>query len=182
MQKNWIGRSEGTRVTFPVLAGEGAAVSDTIEVFTTRVDTIFGATCVFVAPEHEMVEKFAMLSEDAEAFRKRVTVFRTQDRTARLTGEIEKEGFFTGRYAQESVYRRADTDLGRELRARASTARARSWRCRRTISATSSSRRNTSCQSRSSSIQTPISVTRRRRSIRRSTTTAASSTRANSLA
>jgi leucyl-tRNA synthetase len=99
MQKNWIGRSEGTRVTFPVLAGDGAAVSDAIEVFTTRLDTIFGATCVFVAPEHEMVEKFAILSDDADAFRKRVTGFRTQDRTARLSGEIEKEGFFTGRYA-----------------------------------------------------------------------------------
>jgi leucyl-tRNA synthetase len=99
MQKNWIGRSEGTRVTFPVLAGEGAAVSDSIEVFTTRIDTIFGATCVFLAPEHPIVEKFAMLSGDADAFRKRVTGFRTQDRTARLSGEIEKEGFFTERFA-----------------------------------------------------------------------------------
>ena len=88
-------------MTFPVLAGESsAAVSDAIEVFTTRVDTIFGATCVFLAPEHEMVEKFAMLSDDPDEFRKRVTSFRTQDRTARLTGEIEKEGFFTGRYAR----------------------------------------------------------------------------------
>jgi leucyl-tRNA synthetase len=99
MQRNWIGRSEGARVTFPVLAGEGAAVSDSIEVFTTRVDTIFGATCVFLAPEHEMVEKFAILSDDADAFRKRVTGFRTQDRTARLSGDVEKEGFFTGRHA-----------------------------------------------------------------------------------
>lgn len=99
MQRNWIGRSEGTRVEFPVLAGEGTSVSDRIEVFTTRVDTIFGATCVFVAPEHEMVDKFASLSDDPAAFRKRVTSFRTQDRTARLSGEIEKEGFFTGRYA-----------------------------------------------------------------------------------
>ncbi len=101
MQRNWIGRSQGTRIKFPVLAeAESSAVSDTIEVFTTRIDTIFGATCVFLAPEHEMVEKFAMLSEDAAAFRKKATSFRTQDRTARLTGEIEKEGFFTGRYAQ----------------------------------------------------------------------------------
>ena len=101
MQKNWIGRSQGTRVKFPVLAGEDlSSVSDTIEVFTTRVDTIFGATCVFLAPEHEMVEKFALLSDDAAAFRKKATAFRTQDRTQRLTGEIEKEGFFSGRYAR----------------------------------------------------------------------------------
>jgi leucyl-tRNA synthetase len=99
MQKNWIGRSVGTRIRFPVVAGQGDAVGDTIEVFTTRVDTIFGATCVFLAPEHQMVETFATLSDDAGAFRKRVTGFRTQDRTARLSGEIEKEGFFTGRYA-----------------------------------------------------------------------------------
>ncbi len=100
MQKNWIGRSQGTRVQFPILAGEGSSVSGAIDVFTTRVDTIFGATCVFLAPEHEMVEQFAILSDDPDAFRKRVTGFRTQDRTARLTGEIEKEGFFTGRHAQ----------------------------------------------------------------------------------
>jgi leucyl-tRNA synthetase len=101
MQRNWIGRSQGTRIKFPVLAGaDSGAVSDTIEVFTTRLDTIFGATCVFLAPEHEMVEKFAMFSEDPAAFRKKATSFRTQDRTARLTGEIEKEGFFTGWYAQ----------------------------------------------------------------------------------
>ena len=65
MQRNWIGRSQGTRVQFPVLAGEGSSMSGAIEVFTTRVDTIFGATCVFLAPEHEMVEQFAILSDDA---------------------------------------------------------------------------------------------------------------------
>ncbi len=86
MQENWIGRSEGTRVQF----GE-------IAVFTTRIDTIFGATCVFLAPEHPLVERYAADSNDPAAFRKKVAAFRTQDRTARLTGEIEKEGFFTGR-------------------------------------------------------------------------------------
>jgi leucyl-tRNA synthetase len=94
MQKNWIGRSEGTRVQFPVV-GE----SEPIEVFTTRVDTIFGATCVFLAPEHPMVERFAEAATVPERFRQRVTGFRTQERTARLTGEIEKDGFFTGHYA-----------------------------------------------------------------------------------
>jgi leucyl-tRNA synthetase len=86
MQTNWIGRSEGTRIQF----GE-------VEVFTTRVDTIFGATCVFVAPEHPLVEKWAAESADPDGFRKRVAAFRLQDRTARLSGEIEKDGFFTGK-------------------------------------------------------------------------------------
>ena len=101
MQKNWIGQiARGHACSFRAGRRGFVAVSDTIEVFTTRVDTIFGATCVFLAPEHEMVEKFATLSDDPDAFRKRATAFRTQDRTARLTGEIEKEGFFTGRYAR----------------------------------------------------------------------------------
>jgi leucyl-tRNA synthetase len=85
MQKNWIGRSEGTRVQF----GE-------IEVFTTRIDTIFGATCVFLAPEHPLVERYASESDDPAAFRKRAMAFRTQDRTARMSGEVDKEGFFSG--------------------------------------------------------------------------------------
>ena len=88
MQENWIGRSEGTRVQF----GE-------IEVFTTRIDTIFGATCVFMAPEHPLVDRFAAESKDPDAFRKRVAAFRTEDRAARMSGEIEKDGFFTGRTA-----------------------------------------------------------------------------------
>ena len=94
MQKNWIGRSEGTRVKFPLPDRQAA-----IEVFTTRIDTIFGATCVFLAPEHEMVEQFAAEASVPDMFRQRVTGFRTQDRTARMTGEIEKEGFFSGHHA-----------------------------------------------------------------------------------
>jgi leucyl-tRNA synthetase len=93
MQRNWIGRSEGARVRFPV---PGA---DPIEVFTTRIDTIYGATFVLLAPEHPYVERFAAESADPGAFRERVRTFRALDRHARLTGTIEKEGFDTGRSA-----------------------------------------------------------------------------------
>ena len=96
MQRNWIGRSEGARVKFPL--AEGAA-GEAIEVFTTRIDTIYGATFVLLAPEHSLVETFAAGSSDPAAFRGAVTRFRTQDRTARVSGEVEKEGFFTGRHA-----------------------------------------------------------------------------------
>ena len=96
MQRNWIGRSEGARVKFPL--AEGAA-GEAIEVFTTRIDTIYGATFVLLAPEHSLVETFAAGSSDPAAFRAAVTRFRTQDRTARVSGEVEKEGFFTGRHA-----------------------------------------------------------------------------------
>ncbi len=96
MQRNWIGRSEGARVKFPLAGG---ASGEAIEVFTTRIDTIYGATFVMLAPEHSLVETFAAGSSDPAAFRAAVTRFRTQDRTARVSGEVEKEGFFTGRYA-----------------------------------------------------------------------------------
>ena len=94
MQQNWIGRSEGARVKFPI---QGA--NDSIEVFTTRIDTIFGATFVMLAPEHGLVATFAKESEDEKAFLAKAQRFRAQDRAGRMTGEVEKEGFFTGRFA-----------------------------------------------------------------------------------
>jgi leucyl-tRNA synthetase len=98
MQRNWIGRSEGARVTF-ALQAPPEGVPSTIDVFTTRIDTIFGATFVMLAPEHPLVADFAARSPDPAEFRDRVARFRAQDRAARLSGEVEKEGFFTGRYA-----------------------------------------------------------------------------------
>ena len=98
MQRNWIGRSEGARVRFPVVDAGGGAGGD-IEIFTTRIDTIYGATFVLLAPEHPMVDVFAAESPDPQAFRARVAAFRALDREARLTGAIEKEGFDTGRTA-----------------------------------------------------------------------------------
>ncbi len=58
MQRNWIGRSEGARVTF-ALQAPPEGVASTIDVFTTRIDTIFGATFVMLAPEHPLVADFA---------------------------------------------------------------------------------------------------------------------------
>jgi leucyl-tRNA synthetase len=95
MQKNWIGRSEGARIAFP-LQHEPATG---IDVFTTRIDTIFGATFVLLAPEHPLVARFADESDNPGAFRERAAKFRGQDRAARVSGEVEKEGFFTGRHA-----------------------------------------------------------------------------------
>jgi len=85
MQRNWIGRSEGARVKF-----------DEIEVFTTRLDTIYGATFVLLGPEHPLVDALAAASPDPAGFRKRAAAFKAQDRTARVSGEVEKEGFDTG--------------------------------------------------------------------------------------
>jgi leucyl-tRNA synthetase len=60
MQRNWIGRSEGARVSFAV-AGDPAT---RIDVFTTRIDTIFGSTFVLLGPEHPLVGTFAERSAD----------------------------------------------------------------------------------------------------------------------
>lgn len=100
MQRNWIGRSEGALVSFPVTdADNHQGLGDAIDVFTTRIDTIYGASFVLLAPEHSLVDKFATASENSDEFRARVKQFRELDRTARLTGQIDKEGFDTGRCA-----------------------------------------------------------------------------------
>ena len=118
MQRNWIGRSEGTLVQFPVVPVDSSAdrdaddhgavdtnlaegqldSTDRLDVFTTRVDTIYGATFVLLAPEHPLVDRIAQRAPNAEEFRGQVNRFRALDRKARLTGQIEKEGFDTGRH------------------------------------------------------------------------------------
>ena len=101
MQRNWIGRSHGARVAFAVVDAERDAEEepDCIEVFTTRIDTIYGATAVLLSPEHPLAEKLQRSSADPRAFREQLDRFRSLDRTARTTGQIEKEGFDTGRRA-----------------------------------------------------------------------------------
>ncbi len=113
MQRNWIGRSEGTLVDFVVavvdeksdsgsstpLRSAPADSSSVITVFTTRVDTIFGATSVQLAPEHPVTKAFA--AED-HALATQVEEFLEQQRSAREAGDvggIEKHGVSTGRFA-----------------------------------------------------------------------------------
>ena len=99
MQRNWIGRSEGALVDFD-LGGTIGAAGSTITVFTTRVDTIFGATSVQLAPEHPIVKD--MTARDP-ALRAKVDQLIAEQKKAREVGdigEIEKHGVFTGRYAK----------------------------------------------------------------------------------
>ena len=117
MQRNWIGRSEGARVRFPLANREPRAASgDFIEVFTTRIDTIYGATFILLAPEHPLVQAWSE-EPGAETFRDTHTRFLAQDRTARITGEIEKEGFDTGRQAINPFTNSPGSRMGRQLRA-----------------------------------------------------------------
>jgi leucyl-tRNA synthetase len=101
MQRNWIGRSEGARVRFQIepRSSDLEPRSSDIEVFTTRIDTIYGATFIVLAPEHPIVQQFADASGDPAGFLAKVAKFTSQDRSARMTGEVEKEGFDTGRTA-----------------------------------------------------------------------------------
>ncbi len=102
-QRNWIGRSTGARVRFRVEPRDGAAAGSAalpdarIEVFTTRPDTIFGATYLALAPEHPLVD---MVTTDAQ--RAEVAAYREQtgkqDLVARKVNK-EKTGVFTGGYA-----------------------------------------------------------------------------------
>ena len=99
MQQNWIGRSEGTLVDFD-LGGTIGPAGSTITVFTTRVDTIYGATSVQLAPEHPIV--CDMIVRNA-ALRAQVEEMIAEQRRAKEAGDIgniEKHGVFTGRYAK----------------------------------------------------------------------------------
>ncbi|HZA15107.1 MAG TPA: leucine--tRNA ligase [Myxococcaceae bacterium] len=94
MQRNWIGRSEGAEAEFRV-----AGVDASIRVFTTRVDTIFGATYVVLAPDHKLVERITAPERRAEveAFAARMAA---TDKIERTAEGAPKEGVFTGAWAQ----------------------------------------------------------------------------------
>jgi len=93
MQANWIGRSEGAELVFET------PVSESIRVYTTRPDTVFGATYVVLAPEHPLVEQLTATDRQAQvkAYRERVA---SMDLVARRVGSKEKTGVFTGAFAR----------------------------------------------------------------------------------
>jgi leucyl-tRNA synthetase len=95
MQRNWIGRSEGARVRFASAAGD-------IEVFTTRPDTLFGATFMVLAPEHELVDALTTAEQAASVAAYRLTASQKTD-MARAEETREKTGVFTGSYATNPV-------------------------------------------------------------------------------
>ncbi|MBI3794742.1 MAG: leucine--tRNA ligase [Nitrospinae bacterium] len=94
MQKNWIGKSVGAKVKFAV---DGA--SESIEVFTTRPDTLFGAMFVCLAPEHELTKKLSAGGTEEAKVAEFLKTVAKQDTLARTSEDAEKLGVFTGRYA-----------------------------------------------------------------------------------
>jgi len=94
MQKNWIGKSTGAYITFPV--------PDTplsIEVFTTRIDTIYGATFLALSPEHPLSQELIADSKQREKLQKWIDKNIESLRLRKEPGEVEKEGIDTGKKA-----------------------------------------------------------------------------------
>ncbi len=98
MQENWIGRSEGAIIHFPLWGQEGF-----IPVFTTRQDTVFGATFMTLAPEHPLTRELSKgtpQEKEVVAFIERI---KKQDRAKRTSDDYEKEGLFIGAYCQNPL-------------------------------------------------------------------------------
>ena len=98
MQRNWIGRSEGTQFAFHV-----PKINQSFEVYTTRVDTLFGVSYVVLAPEHPYVKDLiqdAPNKAELEAF---IETLRNQSDIERTSTEAEKVGMFTGSYATHPI-------------------------------------------------------------------------------
>ncbi|MFZ3089175.1 MAG: leucine--tRNA ligase [Nitrospirota bacterium] len=94
MQRNWIGRSTGAEIDFKI-----AGTNEKITVFTTRQDTLFGATFMSIAPEHPLVKKLIKgkkTEKEVMAFVERIM---HEDKIMRTAEGMEKEGIFTGAYA-----------------------------------------------------------------------------------
>jgi leucyl-tRNA synthetase len=97
MQRNWIGRSEGAEVTFAIDGHD-----ETFTVFTTRPDTLFGATYAVLAPEHSFVNKITT-AEQREAVEAYLNKVKTKSDLERTDLAKEKTGVFTGAYAINPV-------------------------------------------------------------------------------
>ncbi len=98
MQENWIGKSFGADIYFKVKGSD-----DVITVFTTRPDTIFGATYVTLAPEHPLVKKLSKGTAQEAAVAAFIEKAANTSKSLRMSGDERKEGIFTGGYAVNPV-------------------------------------------------------------------------------
>jgi leucyl-tRNA synthetase len=101
MQENWIGKSVGAEIHFPFEQD----ANDAITVFTTRQDTVYGATFMSLAPEHPLALELSRNTRQAEVVRRFVERVKRQDRTVRSSEDVEKEGVFTGAYCLNPLTR-----------------------------------------------------------------------------
>ncbi len=99
MQRNWIGKSVGAEVEFPLADG------GSLRIFTTRPDTLFGATFMVLAPEHPLALSLSAGTSQEAATAAFVTRMRRADKAVRTDAATEKEGVFTGAYAVNPMTR-----------------------------------------------------------------------------
>jgi leucyl-tRNA synthetase len=98
MQRNWIGRSVGATIHFPFWDREGF-----IPVFTTRQDTVFGATFMTLAPEHPLTLELSKGTPQEKEVREFVERIKKQDKIKRTSDDYEKEGIFIGAYCRNPL-------------------------------------------------------------------------------
>ena len=102
MQRNWIGRSDGAEVVFCVVAPDGLPGGQDIKVFTTRPDTLYGATYMVLSPEHPLVDALTTPANQAAVRAYQVAARRKSDLERTDLGK-EKTGAFTGAFATNPV-------------------------------------------------------------------------------
>lgn len=98
MQSNWIGRSTGVEIDFKIDGSD-----KTLKCFTTRIDTIYGATFVCLAPEHPMVGELIAGAQNKIDTERAIQKMRGESKIERAQSDIAKEGVFTGSYASNPV-------------------------------------------------------------------------------
>jgi leucyl-tRNA synthetase len=97
MQQNWIGRSEGVRFRFELEDAEGKSLDQPLYVYTTRHDTIFGATFCAISPDHELSKTLSLRFPELAAFKRETEALGTSEEAIE---RAEKKGIFLGLYAR----------------------------------------------------------------------------------
>jgi len=98
MQRNWISKSEGTTIRFPITGDDR-----TIDIFTTRADTLFGVTFMVFAPEHPWIKEWVKGTEYEELFEQFYNEVMKQDKFERTDIDVEKKGIFIGKHAVNPI-------------------------------------------------------------------------------
>lgn len=140
IQRNWIGRSEGAQIFFGL-----KGFDEKLEVFTTRADTIFGATFMVLAPEHALVGKIAA-PEQREAVERYIEETKKRSERERMADTKRVSGQFTGAYEINPFNGRRYRSISATTCWRA-MARGLSWPFRRTTAATTLSQSISTCRS-----------------------------------